>query len=214
MSDLSAIRVLSFSGSKDEWPTWSEKFLAEAKRSGIKDVLLGKVLIPKSSEVFDEKTDEGKTILRIIDFNEMTFTELVLSIDVSSISGKIAFGIKSCKTKDYEDGHAGLAWEKSKKKYDPVSPSLVKTERLFRESKLGKDEDPETWITNLEDLLWKLEVMGSFMTDDQFMVQVLKSLMNDYELQMSLLEKRIGSKENPLSIDELKEELSLRYERP
>jgi hypothetical protein len=30
---------------------------------------------------------------------------------------------------------------------------------------------------------------------------------------MLLLEKRIGSKENPLTIDELKEELSLRYER-
>jgi hypothetical protein len=37
----------------------------------------------------------------------MAFTELVLSIDVSS-SGRIAFGIfKSCKAKDYEDGHAG-----------------------------------------------------------------------------------------------------------
>jgi hypothetical protein len=67
-----------FSGSKDEWPTWSEKFLAKAKRSGIKDVLLGKVLIPKSSGVFDEKTDEGKRMLRIIDLNEMAFTELVL----------------------------------------------------------------------------------------------------------------------------------------
>jgi hypothetical protein len=65
---------------------------------------------------------------------------------------------------------------------------LVKTERLFRECKLGKDEDPETWITNLEDLRLKLEVMGSFMTDDQFMVQVLNSLTNDYELQILLLE--------------------------
>jgi hypothetical protein len=127
MSDLSAIRVLSFSGSRDEWPTWSEIFLVKAKRSGIKDLLLGKVLIPKSPEVFDEKTDEGKRMLRIIDLNEMAFTELVLSIDVSSSSGKIAFVIlKSCKTKDYEDGHAGLVWEKLKKKYDPVSaPSFV-----------------------------------------------------------------------------------------
>jgi hypothetical protein len=57
MSDLSAIGVLSFSGSKYEWPIWSEKFLAKVKCSGIKDVLLGKVLIPKSSEVFDENTD-------------------------------------------------------------------------------------------------------------------------------------------------------------
>jgi hypothetical protein len=55
--------------------------------------------------------------------------------------------------------------------------------------------------------------MGLFMTDDQSMVQVLNSLAYDYELQMLLLEKRIGSKENPLTIDELKEELSLRYER-
>jgi hypothetical protein len=90
---------------------------------------LGKVLIPKSSEVIDEKTDEGKIMLRIIDLNEMAFTELVLPIDVSSSRGKIAFGIvKSCK-KDYEDCHACLAWEKRNKKYDPVSaPSLVKTE--------------------------------------------------------------------------------------
>jgi hypothetical protein len=41
------------------------------------------------------------------------------------------------------------------------------------ECKLGKDEDPETWITNLEDLRLKLEVMASFLTDDQFMIQVL-----------------------------------------
>jgi hypothetical protein len=196
MSDLSAIRVLSFSGSQDEWPTWSETFLAKAKRSEIKYVLLGKVFIPNSSEVFDEKTDEGKRMLRIIDLDVMAFTKLVLSIDVSSSSGKIEFGIaKSCKTKDYEDGHAGLAREKSKKKYDPVSaPSLLKTERLFREIKLGKDEDSETWITNLEDLRFKLEVMGSFMTDDQFMVQVLNNLANDYELRMLQLEKQIGSK--------------------
>jgi hypothetical protein len=41
----------------------------------------------------------------------------------------------------------------------------------------------------------------------------LNSLTNDYELQTLLLEKRIGSKENPLSVDESKKELSLRYER-
>jgi hypothetical protein len=54
-----------------------------------------------------------------------------LSIDVSSSSGKITFGVvKRCKTKDYEDGYAVLAREKLKKKYDPaIALSLVKTER-------------------------------------------------------------------------------------
>ena len=84
---------------------------------------------------------------------------------------------------------------------------------MFRESKLGKNEDPEIWINNLEDLRVKLEVMGSEMTDEQFLIQALNSLTNDYELQMTLMEKRIGDKMNPLSIDELKEDLNLRYER-
>jgi hypothetical protein len=48
---------------------------------------LGKVLIPKSPEVFDEKKDEGKIMLRTIDLNEMAFTRLVLSIDVKSRIG-------------------------------------------------------------------------------------------------------------------------------
>jgi gag-polypeptide of LTR copia-type len=215
MTDFSAIRVLNFSGRKEEWPSWNEKFLAKAKRSGIKDVLLGKVEIPSSLDVIDEKTEEGKKLLRIADLNEIAFTELILSIDVSNSHGKIAFGIlKSCKSKEFEDGNAALAWEKLKKKYDPISaPLLVKTERMFRESMLENNEDPEIWINNLEDLRIKLETMGSAMTDDQFIVQVLNSLTSDYKLQMLLLEKQIGNKDNPLSIEELKEELNLQFKR-
>ena len=113
MSNLSAIRVLNFSGRKEEWPTWSEKFLAKAKRSGIKDVLLGKLEIPKTSDELEEKSEEGRRMMKNADLNELAFTELILSIDVSNSSGKIAFGIlKSCKTKDYEDGNATHAWEK------------------------------------------------------------------------------------------------------
>jgi hypothetical protein len=34
---------------------------------------------------------------------------------------------------------------------------------------------------------------------------------SDYELQMLLMKKLIGNKENPLTIDEIQEELSLKY---
>ncbi len=153
MSDLSAIRVLNFLGRKEERPTWSEKFLAKAKRSGIKDVLLGKLQIPTTSEELEEKSEEGRRMMKNADLNELAFTELILSIDVSNSSGKIAFGtLKSCKTKDYEDGNATHAWKKLKKKFDPVSaPTLVKTERMFRECKLGRNEDPEIWL-----IIWKI----------------------------------------------------------
>jgi hypothetical protein len=55
-------------GRKEEWSTWSEKFLAKAKHSGIKDVLLGKLQIPKTSE-------EGRRMMKNADLNELAFTE-------------------------------------------------------------------------------------------------------------------------------------------
>jgi hypothetical protein len=43
---------------------------------------------------------------------------------------------------------------------------------MFQENKLGKNEGPEICINNLKDLGIKLEVMGSNMTDEQFLIQV------------------------------------------
>jgi hypothetical protein len=106
----------------------------------------------------------------------------------------------------YEDGNACMTWDKVKKKFDPVSDStFVKTERFFRESNLGKNQDPEIWLN--------LEVMGPDMTDEKFLIPFLISSTNDYELQMTLMETWIGDKMNPLCIDELKEDLNLRCER-
>jgi hypothetical protein len=49
-------------------------------------------------------------MMRAIELNEVAFTELAFSTDVSSINRKIDFGIvESCKTKDFEDGNAALA---------------------------------------------------------------------------------------------------------
>jgi hypothetical protein len=84
---------------------------------------------------------------------------------------------------------------------------------MFRDFRLGKDEDPEILINNLEDLRVKSEAMGSIMTDYPFMIQTLNSLTAEYDLQILLLEKRIGNKGNPFSVEELKEELNLRIER-
>jgi hypothetical protein len=70
--------ALNFSGRKEEWLSWSEKFLAKAKRSGIKDVLLGKIEIPTCLDVIDEKTEEGHRLSRIINLNENALKELIL----------------------------------------------------------------------------------------------------------------------------------------
>jgi hypothetical protein len=109
--------------------------------------LLGKLSITKVDEEIDETSDIGKKKSMIIKLNEIAYTELILLIEVK------ASIIRWYKTKDYPDG---------KNKYEPVSaPSMVKLEKQFRELTLKKGQDPEVWITELEDLCIKLEKMGS-----------------------------------------------------
>ena len=78
---------------------------------------------------------------------------------------------------------------------------------MFKERKLGKNEEPEIRINDLENLWVMLEVKGSDMTDEKFLIQFLNSLNSDYKLK----EKRIGNKMNPVLIDEFKEHLNLKY---
>jgi gag-polypeptide of LTR copia-type len=54
------------------------------------------------------------------------------------------------------------AWEKLKNKHEPVSaPSIVKLDKQFRELTLKKGQDPEVWITELEDIRVRLDDMVS-----------------------------------------------------
>jgi gag-polypeptide of LTR copia-type len=166
-------------------------------------------------ESFDETSDEGKKMLRNAELNEVAYTERILSIHVKSSEGKVAFNfVKGCKTKEYPDGNAATTWERLMNKFEPVSaPSMVKLEKQFRALSLKKGEDPEVWITELEDLLMRLEDLGSTVSDNQFMIHVLNNLTLDYDLQLALMEKRVGDMDRPLSIEEIKAELILHFER-
>jgi hypothetical protein len=84
MIDMNAIKVIPFCGKVEEWPIWSERFLAKAKRCGFKDLLLGKLSIPKLDEEIGEMSEIGKKQSIIIELNEIAYTKLILSIDVKA----------------------------------------------------------------------------------------------------------------------------------
>jgi hypothetical protein len=104
--------------------------------------------------------------------------------------------------------------ERLKNKYEPVSaPLMVKLVKQFREFSLKKGQDPEVWITELEDLRVKLENMGSCFTENQFMIYILNNLTSDYDLQIVFMERRFGDADTPLTVEEVRGELNLRFER-
>jgi hypothetical protein len=64
-------------------------------------IAVRKLSTPTVDEKFDEGTESGKKKSIAIEMNEIAYTELILSIDVNTSSGKVAFNlIKGCKSKD------------------------------------------------------------------------------------------------------------------
>ena len=127
----------------------------------------GSLRYPRQTKRSMRRLRMARTSSGSIDLNKLDYTEFVLSIDVRSSSGKVAFGmVKGYQSKDYIDGKAAIAWY-MKKKFKPNSaPSLVKTEKMFRQSVLKRNKDPDNWIIYLEKLGMKLEDMGFTMIDE------------------------------------------------
>jgi hypothetical protein len=145
------------------------------------------------------------------DMNVLAYAELILSIDDKTSSGKVEFNlVKGCNSKEYVDGTAF----RGKNKIKPLSaPSLVKMEKQFRQCALKKGQDPEIWLTELEDYRMKLEELESSITDNQFIIHILNNMTSDYDLQQAFMEKCINDKLHPLTIDEIRDGLNLRFER-
>jgi hypothetical protein len=59
----------------------------------------------------------------------------------------------------------------------------------------------------------RLEELGSSISDYQFILHILNNMTEDYDLQLAMMEKKVMDKSNPLTIDEIRDDLNLRFER-
>ena len=59
------IAKFTFSGKKVDWPVWSEKFLAQARRKDDKKVIIGTANVPSDSVMIDSSTAIGKEQKRL-----------------------------------------------------------------------------------------------------------------------------------------------------
>ena len=55
--------------------------------------------------------------------------------------------------------------------------------------------------------------MGSSISVNQFMIHILNNLTSDYKLQLAMMERSVGDDEKSLTVEEIRGELSLRFER-
>ena len=129
--------------------------------------------------------------------------------------GNIAFNIvRQAVTDEHPNGNAAEAFARLKKKYNPeTAPELARLHKLFYGTKQKKNQDPNLYISYLEDLRQRLAEMKSMMTDDQFIMHILNNLDREYEYQVNLMERRVGAATETLTVEEMRDELCLRFER-
>jgi gag-polypeptide of LTR copia-type len=213
------IKVVLFSGRQHDWKIWEEKFMARAKRKGYRDLMLGRVPIPKSDDDLmnedDDTIDETKVKAR--DMNDSAYSDLILSMDTTTSLGRVAFAIvKGSKSGDYLDGNAATSWSKLKQKYAPTTNfALATLHKKYHGAKLKRGGDPDLFVTYIHDLRFKLEDMNVVFTERQFLLHILSNLNEDYGMVQYHLEHRLGStdEDNQLTVDELTSELNAQYAR-
>jgi hypothetical protein len=176
---------------------------------------LGNARIPKTVEDYEMHMEKGKGLMIAADLNELAYTDQILSIDDKTRNGKVAFDlVKGCKNKYFVDGNASMILNRLRNKFEPqFAPSLVKMEKQFRQCALKKGQGPDSWITELEDYGMKPDELGSRISDDQFILHILNNMADDYKLQLAMMEKWLDDKMNLRTVNEIRDDLNLRFER-
>jgi len=124
MSDdrgTTSIKVIPFSGKAVDWPVWSEKFLARARRKGSKKILLGKEEVPDDATDLNTiiDADEKKKKEKLRELNEDTYEDLILSINGEAEVGRVVFQlVRGSKTKAHADGDSKDAWTRLTGKFE------------------------------------------------------------------------------------------------
>jgi gag-polypeptide of LTR copia-type len=213
-----SIHVVVFSGKKEDWETWKEKFMVKASMRGYEEILLGEVGIPKTHKEDGTKVTLSSDDQAIANANKKCFGDLVLSIDCTTAAGKVAFAmIKATKTKTNPSGDLRAAYLRLKSKYEPsTTPQLMKLTKEFHSKSLQTNQDPDQFITDLEALKVKMEELDHVITDKSMIIHILNNLDTNYEMEVKMLEhemQRLKEINKEISIETVRQELNLRYER-
>ena len=161
------ITKFTFSGKKVDWPIWSEKFLARARRKEYKKILTGAEKAPDDTVVLDTTTTRGKEMKKLRELNDTAYEDLILFIDGSTDAGRVAFSIVGgAKTSSFKDGDALMAWTGLSNKYESkTAPSRLHLKNQFSSAKLqNAKDDPDVWLTKLEDIRVQPAQVGRTMT--------------------------------------------------
>ena len=135
-------KIVGFSGSVDDWPKWSKKFMAAGKLNKFAGLIDGSVTVPELKENMDNKD------LAIRELNQAAYCCLLYSIE-EHISFNL---VDTAKLENLPDGDVALAWKNLLTRYEPKQyGTLLELKRNSMTKSLQECENnPDTLYLELE----------------------------------------------------------------
>ena len=154
------VKYIPWKGKKEEWYTWHKTFLVHAMTRGYHGILVGLESVPSDE---DAKTFAGLTEMR-------AYADLLQCCTQDIIS----FGIvDTAKDKELSKGNSKLAWKHLSEKFaGRNNAEKIKLIKQLNESRMGKREDPDEWITNLERIRQRIAECGKTIDDNELVNSV------------------------------------------
>jgi transposase InsO family protein len=209
-SSEKSIKIIPFSGKQDDYYMWASKFQARAMFKGYLGLLTGTDVAPADDATIDETTDAGKKLMKLRKANMEGFSELILSCE-SPVAHRL---VKMSVSEELPNGDLSLAWKRLEGKYQPkTKTSLVKLKKQYEMARLDNvSEDPEEWITELEDIQAKIAEINptAAESDENLMIHILANLPTEYDTTVEHLERQI---DQGLTLEGLRTELRNKYSK-
>ena len=210
--ELELIKNYAFYGKDDggnEYRKWAKKFMARAQRKGYKKVLTGDETVPPESQALDTSKPDEKILSQARKHNEDAYAD-----QITAVQSDVAFNIvDQAVSTILPSGDAKKAWDALKKKYEPDTQArLLYLRKKFTACKMADaTEDPEQFITKMEELRAQIEGCKSTVSDKDLMVQILNGLPKAYDTTVMIMLPMLGA--STLTLDELKTRLRDAYDR-
>ena len=147
------VKYIPWKGKKEEWYTWHKTFLVRAMTRGYLGILVGLESVPSDEAAkrltgLTEMTSVQKKKFNNHKLNIRAYADLLQCCTQDIVS----FGIvDAAKDKELSNGNSTLAWKHLSEKFAGCNNvEKMKLVKQLNESRMGKKEDPDEWITNLE----------------------------------------------------------------
>jgi len=159
--------------------------------------------------------DEKNKKENLRELNEDSYEDLILSINGETEVGRVVFHlVRGSKTKALSDGDYKEAWTRLTGRFDAhAAPYRLLLKSKINSLRLKYKQDPEIFISVLEDLVPQYNQAGGKWSDEDTLEHICGNIPSVYEVVIHPLEKRIGASTNSLIVIKLRGELKLKYQK-